>query len=329
MYYSASSHLINRGISTETACAIDRTLARAHHGSEEGFIELSRLASAAGIPAGDLAVLMTAYVDAGVAVVRLQVQCTACLEVSDADEKECPSCGEPRGELDRGDECYRVVARPLQPCFDPDRQPLQPDAFLSYRDAACGTLASDLYYSLEEAGRRVFLDRADVPPGSNAELLFLRAASAAPHFIALVSPSYFDSQFCRKELAHAARTGARILRVNLQPVAAPPPAMPWIQGLSWVRSPASAEGLGRDLVREIDAALRSPAGPDTVADLRKEGCSYLLGVLTRAQLVAVWNCVGYMDRHEVPESLNEAVRMLLGETSESRLNMLCAALAPG
>src|SRR5947208_7083326 len=79
--------------------------------------------------------------------------------------------------------------------------------------------------------------------GADAEQTYLRAASHAEYFIALVSKNYFQSDFCKREIAHAARCRRRLIRVNIPPVPPAPNDMPWIDGPNWHKQQGKAIGL--------------------------------------------------------------------------------------
>src|SRR5205085_12066160 len=152
--------------------------------------------------------------------------------------------------------CYRVTLQPQRPAFNPTAQPDIPTVFISYRHDDSAILAADIYYSLLAEGHSVFLDDGNIPAGANADQLFLRAASHANYFIALVSSHYYESEFCKREIAHAARNMRRLIRINIPPIPPAPNDMPWINSPNWNSVQGDANGLTPALEQSLLSAVR-------------------------------------------------------------------------
>jgi len=172
----------------------------------------------------------------------------------------------------------------------------------------------------------MFLDQGDIPVGAPPEVVYLRAASIAKYFISLVSTNYFDSPYCRKEIAHAARSGARIIRVNVPPIPAAPNDMAWIDTPNWNPQTGSPNGLDMVLELSLHAAVRIPASASNI-DVRKDACGYLMEQLDQTGLLQLWNRLGYMDRVNPSDHMDENIRRILQATTQARVHTLCTALA--
>jgi hypothetical protein len=255
--------------------------------------------------------------------------CCPCTANYDPDDEECADCGRPVSKArPDGPICYRVVAQPQEPAYDSANQTATPEVFISYRHAECPRLAADIFYLMKAYGHSVFLDDGSIAVGADAELVFLRAASHARSFISLVSSTYFESSYCKKEIAHALRCGRRLIRVNIPPVPAPPSDMPWIDGPNWVRHQGSPSGLDVALQRNLLAAIETTPPTANVADLRREACQFLMEQMSPGELGKVWNRLSWMDEHEPANSKSGNIRLILQEAAGQRLPVLCNALAP-
>jgi ribosomal protein S15P/S13E len=328
MYYDASSKLISqRPLDKELVIVLDRELAHAYHPSRRGYIELSLLCHGASQDAPTLLPLLERYQSLGVAGSYERVQCW-CGHTYDPDDAQCAECERPVSTAHpSGRVCYRVVMQPQQPAYDPGRQPTTPEVFISYRHGECSRLAADIYYLLKADGRAVFLDDGSIPVGADAELVFLRAASHAGYFIPLVSSGYFESSFCKMEIAHAVRCGRRLIRVNVPPVPAAPSDMPWIDDSYWVQHPGSPDRLNLALQRALQTAVRIPQSAN-VADRRRGACQFLMEQMSPGDLGKLWNRLDWMSEHTPAHRKDENVRFILQEAAGQRLSMLCNALAP-
>ena len=224
--------------------------------------------------------------------------------------------------------CCRVVRQPAKPAYDPRVQLDSPNVFISYRHADCEVLAADIYYSLLADGQSVFLDDGQIPVGADAEQTYLRAASHAQYFIALVSNNYFQSDFCKKEIAHAARCRRRLIRVNIPPLPPVPSDLPWIDGPNWNKQQGNANGLEPGLEESLISAVHIPSSVETIADLRKEACEFLMEQLSPGELERLWNRLPWMRDFSPGNARHQNIGSILREVTTQRLPTLCNALAP-
>lgn len=329
MYYKESTHLIEKNpFDRNLVGVLDRELAHAY-APTGGHTELPQLAAAAGVEPAAVRRLMAEYEGLGVVESYEQVECSSCGERYDGRGAECPECGAERARARPTDvTVYVVKAKPAAPAFDPDSMPKTPDVFVSYRHDAAATLAADIYYSLLLEGKKVFLDRGGIAVGADPAQVYLRAASAAKYFIALVSETYFDSPFCRKEIAHALRMRRRLIRVNLsEDVPSAPPEMPWLGRPNWVNRDGDGERLSNGLEEALRNAVQTPASAN-VADLRRQACRYLLEELSKNELDAVWGRLSWMDEYDKAPTKQGKIEQIMQEVTEERVEELCNALAP-
>lgn len=328
MYYAESSNLISRNVADKDAVrALDREIAHAYSHGGSGFTELPLLRNRTQLRQGDVVRLMADYESLGVVEAYAEVLCP-CGERYDGREAACADCGEDVAKAaPTGVTRYSVLMQPLEPAYDPSAMPPSPDVFVSYRHADAAKLAADIYYSLRSEGHPVFLDNGNIPVGANAEQVFLRAASRAPYFIALVSENYFESPYCKKEISHAARARRRLIRVNVSPQPPTPSDMPWVDAPNWNNQNGEASGLTRALETSLLTAVRTPAAAN-VADLREPACQYLLEQMSANDLSGVWNRLTWMKDITPALSKHDKIRQILQEVTPTRLPELCSVLAP-
>jgi hypothetical protein len=224
--------------------------------------------------------------------------------------------------------CGRILRQPAKPAYDPHALSDTPDVFISYRHTDGEILATDIYYALLADGQSVFLDDGQIPVGANAEQTYLKAASHAAYFIALVSNTYFQSEFCKREIAHAARCMRRLIRINIPPIPSAPNDMPWIESPNWSRQQGSIHGLDPALEEALLAAVQLPSSTATMADLRKEACQFLLEQLSLGDIERLWNRLPWMTDFSPVNAKHRNIGLILRETTAQRLPVLCNALAP-
>ena len=329
MYYKESTQLIEKNPFDKSVLAVlDRELAHVY-APTGGLTELPLLVSATGAQPANVRKLMTEYESLGVVESYEQVECSSCGERYDGRKAECPECGVERARARPTDvTVYVVKKQPTALAFDPDSMPKTPDVFVSYRHADAATLAADIYYSLLLEGKKVFLDRSDIAVGADPSQVYSRAASHAKYFIALVSETYFDSPYCRKEIAHSLRMRRRLIRVNLSDdVPSAPPEMPWLGTPNWLSHEGDGEGLSADLEAALRDAVQTPTSAN-VADLRRQACRYLLEKLSKSDFDAVWGRLSWMDEYDKALSKQEKIDQIMRELTEERVEELCNALAP-
>jgi hypothetical protein len=329
MYYKGSSQLIDQSpLDKDAVKRLDRELAHAYAPGGHGYIELSLLCNNSGFPEAVVRNLLARYESVGVVNSYIQVSCP-CRTRYDPDDGECMDCGRPVAEATPNDiTCYRILTRPVAPSYNPHTQPAAPNIFISYRHSDCATLAADIYYSFLAEGKSVFLDEGSIAVGADAEKTYLNAASNAEYFIALVSESYFQSDFCKREIAHAARCRRRLIRVNVPPIPSIPSDMPWIDGPNWNKQQGNGNGLHPPLEESLLSAVQLPPSAATIADLRKEACQFLLEQLSAGELERLWNRLSWMNDFSPGNSKPQNIGLILRETTPQRLPSLCTALAP-
>ncbi len=328
MYYEESTNLIFSEPRYKTSIiTLDRLIAHAYSADHLGYVELTLLARHAAEQPTTVDRFMRLYEAAGI-VRRYEKMACSCGEKYDPNDGSCLSCGASLSDaLPNGQICYAVQRVPQKPAFDPKNQPANPDVFISYRHSDSAVLATDLFYMLESFGKSVFLDDSSIAPGDDAEQIFLHAASRTAHFICLASRSYLDSEFCKKEIAHAARTGRRLIRINIAPSPSIPPDMPWVDGPNWLQEKGNEAGLEQPLERAILAALGT--APSGGMDLRSQACQYLMDSYSMGDLQSLWNRLPWLyQKFEMTNSRAGNIGIVLKEATGGRLVELCNALAP-
>lgn len=326
MYYSESETLTKRRPEQRGEIEIlDRELARAYAPGGRGRTEYSLLRRRTGLSSSELDVLLRGY--EGVISIFRPLRCE-CGETFDPDESLCPHCHEPEAERTASEQVVRVDQQPREPAFDPEQQPHDPEVFLSYRRAEASRLASDIYYMLKGQGRRVFLDRGEIAPGARPSEMFLRAAATAPYFVALVSPTYFDSAACKLELAHALRGRRRVIYIRFADAPEANREMPWLADLQQISLMNPHDGLSPAFQPALrDALSVQPNAP--LGDYRREACRFLLGQMSRNELVDLIGRLPWMRGTSLIGLQLPDVRNLINdETSELDLSTLCRALEP-
>lgn len=329
MYYRESSILVSRRqLDKETLIALDRELAHAYNPNGTGYVDASLLSTRTQRDFYDIADLVSEYEQLAVVRNFRQIKCISCEEKNFDKDESCKHCGytlskaKPAGQI-----CYNVLRQPEMPTFDPAAQPNKPRAFISYKRSDTSKLAADIFYSISERGHSVFLD-GDILPGDQAEQVFLQAASSAPFFIMLASKNYFSSSFCKKEIAHAARSRTRLIRVNVEPVPAPPSDLPWIETPNWLYVNGQADGLDFQLEEAILKTLKLDEKAVNPSDYRREGCLYILEQLSLNDLIRIRTRLTYMQENEPPASKTRLIDEIMRETTSDRIATLCYALAP-
>jgi hypothetical protein len=329
MYFAVSSTLIERNpLDKQLIRQLDREIAHGYASDGHGYIEYNYLMSRMAAPDGALRRLLDSYEDARAVARYIQVQCS-CSEVCDPEDETCMSCGRQLTEAQQnGRVCYRVTAQPAAPTFQLPAVGKAHDIFISYRRADSTRLAADIFYTMRAEGYSVFLDDGSIPPGADAQRMFLRAASEAKYFIALISEHYFDSDFCKLEVAHAARVRSRLIRVNVPPVPPPPADMPWIDGPNWVKYSGDNRGLDTEIEGALLGSVGIESNSNTLADCRRESCQFLMDLMSRNELFELWNRLTWMTELDPTGSNQMIMRLILQETTAARLPVLCNALAP-
>ena len=329
MYYARSSKLIEQNpLDKQALKMLDRELAHAYAADGHGYIDVLLLCTKTSLSKTVVENLLECYESSGVVTRYVQVVCP-CGETYDPSEASCMTCGRRATDASpNGIACCRIVMQPVAPAYDPHAQSDTPKVFISYRHADCAVLAADIYYSLLAEGQSVFLDDGRIAVGADAEQTYLRAASHAEYFITLVSKNYFQSDFCKREIAHAARCRRRLVRVNIPPVPPVPNDMPWIDGPNWNKQQGNANGLEPGLEESLISAVHIPSSVETIADLRKEACEFLMEQLSPGELERLWNRLPWMRDFGPGNARHQNIGSILREVTTQRLPTLCNALAP-
>jgi HEAT repeat protein len=89
--------------------------------------------------------------------------------------------------------------------------------FLSYRSVEV-EFALKLAADLKNAGLNLWIDRLDIKPGEDWRWSLQNAVDECAALIAVLTPEYVDSRYCRRELARADRFERPIIPVLLRPV---------------------------------------------------------------------------------------------------------------
>ena len=90
--------------------------------------------------------------------------------------------------------------------------------FLSYRSAEAD-FALRLAADLKNAGVHLWMDRLDIQPGDDWNRALVQSLNTCSGLIAIISPGYVSSDYCKRELARAGRMRRQIFPVLLQPIA--------------------------------------------------------------------------------------------------------------
>ncbi|MCY3934566.1 MAG: HEAT repeat domain-containing protein [Chloroflexi bacterium] len=90
--------------------------------------------------------------------------------------------------------------------------------FLSYRSVEA-EFALRLAADLKNAGVQLWMDRLDIQPGDDWNRALVQSLNTCSGLIAVLSPAYVNSDYCKRELARAGRMRRQIFPVLLQPIA--------------------------------------------------------------------------------------------------------------
>ena len=90
--------------------------------------------------------------------------------------------------------------------------------FLSYRSVEA-EFALRLAADLKNAGVHLWMDRLDIQPGDDWNRALVQSLNTCSGLIAILSPAYVNSDYCKRELARAGRMRRQIFPVLLQPIA--------------------------------------------------------------------------------------------------------------
>lgn len=329
MYYEESSKLIkNCPLDRDVFKMLDRELAHAYAPDGHGYIELPILCHSTRLSKTAVENLIGYYESAEVVCRYIKVSCPCGLEY-DPNDGSCVDCGLPVTDASpNGETCFRILMQPSSPVYDTTSQPTVPKVFISYRHSDCSILAADIYYSLLADRHSVFLDDGSIAVGADSEKVYLSAASNAEYFIALVSENYFQSDFCKKEIAHAARCRQRLIRVNVPPSPSAPSDMPWIDSPNWSKQQGQPSGLDNTLEETLLSAVQIKPSTDTITDLQKEACQFLMEQLSAGELDKLWNRLPWMSDFRPGNSKYQNIGQILQEATTQRIPTLCNALAP-
>ena len=331
MYFNESEALIKLHPSDhQDLTVLDRNIARSYSDSGFGFFELGPLRVRAGLQAARVSTLLALFEGQGVVELYQPLQCP-CGEKYDPAQGDCPACSTATmlatpASPDR----WRVVVQPQQPMFNPSASAGPYNVFLSYRHGTAAKLAADLFYSLTGEGKKVFLDDDQLPPGVSSDRVFLQAASQSPLFIALVTLDYWESLYCKRELAHALRAGQRVVLVTVDGGSPIPTDMPWLAAMTSGAPQGSASGLGRDLERYVHNIVATGVRFSAVNDYRVRACSFLMFDLSDDELEALKNQFDWTRRVSWSGGPDAKIGSILNAVGRdpTHTQELCAALAP-
>ncbi len=92
------------------------------------------------------------------------------------------------------------------------------DVFISYRRKDVD-FVKELAAAFKEAGREVWVDWEDIPPGvSDFTREIRRGIEGANTMVAVLSPDFLDSEYCLNELAHAVSLNKRVIPIVHRPI---------------------------------------------------------------------------------------------------------------
>jgi hypothetical protein len=107
------------------------------------------------------------------------------------------------------------------------------DVFISYRRADVD-FTKQIDKALKATGREVWVDWEDIPPGVEGFTDEIQQGiEGADAFLAILSPSYLESEYCIMELREALRLKKRVIPVVLQKFE-PAPAPEGIGHINWI-----------------------------------------------------------------------------------------------
>lgn len=331
MYYSESETLITKSPSDKgDIIQIDRAIAHAYAPGGHGWTDDAFLLPQINLTTSRLHHTITRYASQGVVETYYPLECSHG-HIFDANEKACPDCQEPANmATSSGLSRYRILKQPKVPAFYPMSVQQSYDIFLSYRHLETERLASDLYYAFKARNFNVFLDAVNIPTGNDFESVYLPAASNSPHFIFLASATYFNSENCKMELAHALRTAKNVIPVSIGSKLTPPYDMPWINKMSPCRIIGDGQGLSRDLEDFLRPIVEQSPAPVNYKH-RLDACIYLFEKMPLDQKLSClatsdW-LASIMKLGTGPADWTIAIRQG-SSSSPTRLDELCSALAP-
>ncbi len=214
--------------------------------------------------------------------------------------------------------------------FNPNQATEPYDIFLSYRHGEADQLTKDLYDTLRAVGQRVFLDNSEIPPGVSFENVFLPAASQATHFICLATHSYFNSDYCRREVAHSLRAGRNFIPVPVDGNWPEVKSMPWLVRIHKADVRGSGQGLSENLKSYLLAQIQQSPAPRN-HEFHVDACIYLLQELGETEKTRIINRLDWLrnipNRGMSSEDMISAIQREVGGNT-TRIQELCTALAP-
>jgi len=331
MYYNESDTLITNSPSDKNDLILmDRAIARSYAPSGYGWLDDASLQVRTKLDAGRLNNLVGRYELLNVVHRYEPLQCSHG-HLFDPGETECPDCQDPATNASlSGLIRYRVLKQPQEPLFDPTTARGPFHVFISYRHGETKRLAADLYYAFTARNMNVFLDNSIIPPGADFEKVFLPAASETAHLIFLASSTYFDSTYCKAELAHALRSAKNVIPVPIGGYFHPPNDMPWLNQMNTGPLIGDGHGLSKDLEDFLLPIVgQSPAPPNY--NHRLNACIYLLQQMGRNDLLSRFATSNWLsdiiNQGTGPANWMVSIRQEVGNNT-TRLNELCSALAP-
>jgi len=322
MFYKESSSIIDRHGHWRFAVeAVDRRLARAYRPDKLGFVEAASLASPAGLDESTVATLLAEYGD----LLDAYDSVRCCDTEQDPKsgrciENDCDLALAPVGSEHR----HRILRAPVRIPLDPAAAS-SCNVMISYRHSTGQSVATEIYHHLNSQGKRPFLDDPALVAGTPWEPVFLGAASRADNLLAIITSDYWDSPYCRLEIAHSARSGRRIIPVSCGG-RLDPPEFPWLVTLTSVRERLDGTGTTESFLLDLDVQLEAPV----VVDNRWEGCAYLLKNSSNQRLRELTSSLGFLAGINQRQNHDEIVASIAAAvySEPNRLQQLIASLAP-
>ena len=91
--------------------------------------------------------------------------------------------------------------------------------------------------------------------------------------------------------------------------------MPWIDGPNWNKQQGNANGLDLGLEESLLSAVRIPSSVETIADLRKEACVFLMEQLSPGELDRLWNRLPWMRDFSPRNAKHQNIGLILREVT--------------
>jgi tetratricopeptide (TPR) repeat protein len=149
---------------------------------------------------------------------------------------------------------------PESPCYD---------VFISYSSRDKAWVRGELLPRIEQAGLKAFIDFRDFPPGARTVTETERAVIVCRKTLAVLTPDYFKSEWCEREVTIVQTLDPANRRSRLIPLLKTEcEQTPWIAGLTHIEF---TDGADFDLAwRQLLTALGAPPVPPAPAQPQRD-----------------------------------------------------------